>query len=221
MRSFDDIRAIAAERKGGAAALDALLAPDPDAPDIATLSDDRILATMARCIFQSGFNWKVVEAKWPGFEAGFAGFDPGRVALYGDAELDRLLADKGVIRNGAKLSSVIENAGFVAGLARDHGSARSFFAGWPADDQVGLMQVMAARGSRLGGNTGQYVLRFIGRDGFILSRDVVARLTAEGVIDGPATGKRAQAEIQAAFNGWAAESGRSLREISRTLSFSV
>ncbi|MCB1356571.1 MAG: DNA-3-methyladenine glycosylase I [Maritimibacter sp.] len=221
MRSFDDIRAIAAERKGGAAALDALLAPDPDAPDIATLSDDRILATMARCIFQSGFNWKVVEAKWPGFEAGFDGFDPGRVALYGDDDLDRLLADTGVIRNGAKLSAVIENAGWVTQLARDHGSARAFFADWPADDQVGLMQAMAKRGSRLGGNTGQYVLRFIGRDSFILSRDVVARLTAEGVIDGPATGKRAQAAIQAAFNTWAAESGRSLREISRTLAYSV
>ena len=83
------------------------------------------------------------------------------------------------------------------------------------------MQLMAARGARLGGNTGQYVLRFIGRDGFILSRDVVARLTAEGVIDGPATSKRAQAAIQAAFNAWAAESGRPLREISRTLAFSV
>lgn len=221
MRSFDEIRAIAAERKGGEAALDALLAPGPDTPDIATLTDDRILATMARAIFQSGFNWKVVEAKWPGFEAGFDGFDPGRVALYGDEDLDRLLADTGVIRNGAKLTAVIENAVWVTELARDHGSARAFFAGWPADDQVGLMQLMATRGSRLGGNTGPYVLRAIGRDGFILSRDVVARLTAEGVIDGPATSKRAQAAIQAAFNGWATESGRSLREISRTLAFSV
>jgi 3-methyladenine DNA glycosylase Tag len=221
MRHFDEIRAIAAERKGGEAALDALLASDSDAPDIATLTDDRILATMARCIFQSGFNWKVVEAKWPGFEAGFAGFDPGRVALYGDDDLDRLLADKGVIRNGAKLSAVIDNAVWVAELARDRGSARAFFADWPADDQVGLMQAMAKHGSRLGGNTGQYVLRFIGRDGFILSRDVVARLTAEGVIDGPATGKRAQVAIQAAFNTWAAQSGRSLRDISRTLAFSV
>ncbi|MEZ5769535.1 MAG: hypothetical protein R3D80_19145 [Paracoccaceae bacterium] len=49
----------------------------------------------------------------------------------------------------------------------------------------------------------------------------MARLTAEGVIDGPATSKRALAAIQAAFNTWAAQSGRSLREISRTLAFSI
>lgn len=221
MRQFDDIRAIAAERKGGAAALDALLAPDPDAPDIATLTDDRILATFARCIFQAGFNWNVVAAKWPGFEAAFEGFDPARIAFFGDELLGQLISDTRVIRNGQKLAAVIHNAVFLTDLAREHGSARAFFADWPPEDQVGLMALMAKRGSRLGGTTGQYALRFIGRDGFVLSRDVVARLTAEGIVDGPTSSKRALAAIQDAFNTWRAQSGRSMREISKTLAFSI
>ena len=54
--------------------------------------------------------------------------------------------------------------------------------GWPSTDYIGLLAFMKSGGSRIGGNTGQYAMRFMGRDSFILSRDVVARLIAEGVI---------------------------------------
>ena len=55
---------------------------------------------------------------------------------------------------------------------------------------------------------------------FILSRDVTARLIAEGVIDKPATSKTALKSVQAAFNTWMEQSGRSLTEISRVLAMS-
>ncbi|MBV2186231.1 MAG: 3-methyladenine DNA glycosylase, partial [Rhizobium sp.] len=75
MRSFDEIWKIAAGRKGGDAAVEAALQFPKTQDEIAGTPDDRFLATMTRCIFQSGFNWKVVEAMWPGFEAAFDGFD--------------------------------------------------------------------------------------------------------------------------------------------------
>jgi 3-methyladenine DNA glycosylase Tag len=221
MRSFDEIFALAADRKGGADAVEARLDRPLSAETLGGTGDDRWLAAMAKCLFQAGFHWKVIEAKWDGFEAAFEGFAPARVALYGDAEMDRLLADKGVVRNGAKLAAVIANAVFLSDLARDQGSAARFFASWPETDYVGLLDVMAKRGSRLGGVTGQRVLRMMGKPAFILSNDVTARLIAEGIVDKPPTSKRDLAAVQAAFNDWHAQSGRSLTEISQVLAMSI
>ena len=55
---------------------------------------------------------------------------------------------------------------------KEHGSFGKFLAKWPSSDQIGLLDLLAKRGSRLGGNTGQMLLRFIGWDGF---RDLAGR----------------------------------------------
>ncbi len=221
MRSFDAIFDIAADRKGGAAILETLLErPKPQA-DIRQIPDDRWLAAMARGVFQAGFSWKVIDAKWPGFETAFQGFDPAPVAFYHDEDIDRLISDKGIVRHGPKIQSVIENARFVMDIANEHGSFGAFVAEWPDDDFVGLTGVLKKRGSRLGGNTGPYMLRSMGVDSFILSRDVVGRLVAEGVIDKTPTSQKALKATQAAFNTWRSQSGRSLTEISRVLAMSL
>jgi 3-methyladenine DNA glycosylase Tag len=221
MRPFDEIHAIAAERKGGASALDALLEPPPPASDLASIPDDRWLSCAAKCIFNAGFNWKVVEAMWPGFEDAFEGFDTGRCAMLNDDDIARLSSDTRIVRHGGKIRSVQQNAVFFRELAAEHGSVGRFVADWPVSDYTGLLAVLKKRGSRLGGNTGQYFLRFMGKDSFVLSRDVVARLIAEGVIDKEPSSKSAMAAVQAAFNGWMDESGRSMKEISRTLAMSI
>ncbi|WP_118135754.1 DNA-3-methyladenine glycosylase I [Oceanicella sp. SM1341] len=221
MRSFDEIHAIAAARKGGAEALERML-PQPVAVEaLRATTDDRWLSTMARCLFQAGFNWQVIEARWPGFEAAFGGFDPARVAMYHDAEMDRLLADSRIVRNGAKLAAVTANAGFLRAIAQEHGSMGAFVAGWPVSDHAGLLRLLSQRGARLGGVTGQRVLREMGRDGYLLSADVSARLVAEGVVAKPPSSQRDMAAVQAAFNAWGAQSGRSLAQISRVLAFSI
>jgi 3-methyladenine DNA glycosylase Tag len=221
MRTFDEIFAIAADRKGGPDALEALLSKPLPAEELAAIPDDRWLSMMAKCLFQAGFHWKVIEAKWPGFETAFEGFDPPRVAFYGDEDVDRLLSDSGIVRNGAKIMAVIENARFLTDLAAEHGSAAKFFADWPADDFIGLMDVLAKRGSRLGGATGQRVMRWMGKESFILSKDVSARLIAEDVVTKPPTSKRDLAAVQTAFNSWKDQSGRSLTQISQVLAMSV
>jgi len=60
----------------------------------------------------------------------------------------------------------------------------------------------------------------MGKDTPVLSRDVVTALIAAGVVDKDPTSKKALGQVQAAFNEWKAESGRSLTEISRVLAFS-
>jgi 3-methyladenine DNA glycosylase Tag len=221
MHSFDEIFDIAAKRKGGRDVLEALLEPPASQKELERIPPDRWLAMMTRCIFNSGFNWKVVDAKWDGFEAAFDGFDPGRISFYTDEDLERLVSDARIIRHGTKIRSVQENAAFLIELHKEYGSVGKAFGGWPSADFVGLLEMMKKRGSRLGGNTGSYFLRFMNRDGFILSTDVIGRLIAEGVVEKPPTSKKAMAAVQEAFNEWNDQSGRSLKEISRVLAMSV
>ena len=220
MRSFDEIYDIAAERHGGSAALEAKLTkPDP-VEDLIAKPEDRWLATLTKCIFQAGFNWKVIEAKWDGFEAAFDGFDVGRCAFMDDEKFDALLQDTRIVRNGTKIATVRDNAAFLLEL-RDEGGVGQVLGGWPSTDYVGLLDLLKRRGSRLGGTTAQYAMRFAGRDSFILSQDVVGRLIAEGVVDKQPSSKKAMAQVQAAFNTWMDQSGRTLNEISRVLAFSL
>jgi 3-methyladenine DNA glycosylase Tag len=223
MASFQRIHDLAAERKGGPEALDALIEPHrPKSRDeIAATPDDRWLSMMTRFVFIAGFQWRVIEAKWPGFEEAFWGFDPNRCAMISDDDMDALLKDTRIVRNGAKIASVPLNARFVMDLAREHGSAGRFFAEWPDADFVGLLEALKSRASRLGGESAMRFLRGMGKPSFITSRDVTAALIREGVLDKPPTGKRDLQKIQAAFNAWSEESGRDLTSISRTLALSV
>ena len=220
MRAFDEIFEIAAERHGGPDALQAMLYKPKNPDELATLPEDRWLAIITKCVFQAGFNWKVIENKWDGFEAAFDGFDVGRCAFMDDEKFDALLQDTRIVRNGTKISTVRDNAVFLMEL-REEGGAGKVLGGWPSEDYISLLAMLAKRGSRLGGASAQYAMRFIGRDSFILSQDVTARLIAEGVIDKPATSKKAMVAVQQAFNTWMDQSGRSLTEISRVLAMSV
>lgn len=221
MRSFDEIFDIAANRKEGAEALNELLGQPKSTEELENISDDRWLSCMTKCIFQAGFNWKVVESMWPGFEVAFHGFDIGRCVMLNDEDFDELVSNKKIVRYGTKIRAVLENAMFVSELMRENGSVAKALTGWPSEDYSGLLKMLKKRGSRLGGNTGQYFLRFMGVDGFILSRDVVGRLVAEGLIDKAPTSQKAMAAVQEAFNIWRKQSGRSLTEISRVLAMSV
>lgn len=221
MRSFDEILAIAAARKGGAEAVLAGAAPVKPADVLAAIPADRWLAAMARGIFQAGISWTVVEAKWPGIEEAFAGFDVGRLSMMDDAWFDALLADPRVIRSGPKIAAIRDNAAFIRRVDETEGGFARRIADWPVEDFAGLLDWLQKNGSRLGGNTGAYMLRVMGKESFILSGDVVARLQAEGVISGAPGSKKAMAAVQAAFNRWRAESGQSFNVIGRVLAQSI
>ena len=60
--------------------------------------------------FQSGLSWLIILRKRPAFRAAFAGFDPERVASFDEADIARLLADAGIVRNRAKIEATINNA---------------------------------------------------------------------------------------------------------------
>jgi len=220
MRHFNELFAIAAERKGGAQALEALLPSPLTAAEVAAIPEDRWLSQMTKSIFQAGFNWKVIENKWSGFEEAFYSFKVNRCAFLNDEEFDALLSNKAVVRNGMKLRTVIDNAIFIQEL-REEGGIGKVFGEWPKTDFISLLELLKKRASRMGGMSAQYSMRQMGLDSFLLSQDVTARLIAEGIIDKPATSKTALRSVQAAFNTWMDQSGRGLTQISRVLAMSV
>jgi 3-methyladenine DNA glycosylase Tag len=176
---------------------------------------------MSQRVFSAGFNWQVIQNKWPGFEAAFHDFDVRWCAMMSDEDFDALLKDKRIVRNARKIDTVRKNGQFLADLAAEHGSVGKFIAGWPDADYVDLLDVLAKRASGMGGGTAMMFLRFMGKPSFITSPSVTAALIREGVIDKPPSGKRDFKTVQAAFNEWSAQSGRDLSTISRTLAMSI
>jgi len=82
--------------------------------------DDRgLYERMCLEAFQSGLSWLTILRKRDGFRAAFAGFDPQRVAAFGDEDVARLMADAAIVRNRAKIDAAIANAKVVASMERD------------------------------------------------------------------------------------------------------
>lgn len=77
-------------------------------------------------INQAGLSWLTVLNKRAAFRAAFADFELDRVAAFGSADIERLLADSGIIRNRLKIEATIENAKRIGALRQSHGS----FDGW-------------------------------------------------------------------------------------------
>ena len=221
LTDFDIIRKRAEDRKGGKAALEKRIMDYLDKPDTPP-TDDRVLSAMAKYIFAAGISRKVVDAKWPDIEAAFHGFDLGFLMFQPDEYWHDLVSDKRVIRHGTKIMAIRANAGFINALANEHGNAARFLLDWPQTDQIGLLDLLAKRGERLGGMTGQYFLRSIGRDNFVISTAVVACLKDAGAaITGDGSTKGDRRAIQQVFNAWAEQSGLPMSHISRICALSI
>lgn len=81
---------------------------------------------MTQAVFQSGFSWQVIRNKWSNFQQAFDHFDVNTVARYTDADLERLVEDKGIVRNGRKIKATITNAGICRELIQAHGSFHTY-----------------------------------------------------------------------------------------------
>jgi len=221
---FSEIRQLAEERKSGTRALEKILAENQILPSrkLAALGDDRYLSMMTRCIFNAGFNWKVISNKWEGFEEAFHGFNPRGLAHMPPEKWEAYTEDTRIVRNWIKIQAVLDNALFLMDQAEEHGTFAALFSRWPVNDQIGLMAFLKKNASRLGGNTGMYFIRFMGKDSFVLSQDVVGRLKASGleIRDQPSSKKDLLA-CQQAFNTWHEETGLPYTHLSRICGMSI
>ncbi len=90
---------------------------------------------------QAGLSWLTILKRKPGYERAFEGLDPEVVARYDDADVERLLADPGIIRNRQKVASAIGNARAWIALTEEVGSFShhlwSFVDGEPVVNRFG------------------------------------------------------------------------------------
>ncbi len=221
MRSFKSIYDTAVLHKGGVAVVEALMPATASDRQLREFADDRYLSEMSRRIFRAGLRHAMVDAKWPAFERVFRQFQPLVVAMMSDEDLEALTRDASIIRHFGKIKAVRGNAVWVLDVARECGSFGNMIAAWPCDNIVGLWKLMKKRGTQMGGHSGARFLRMVGKDTFLLTDDVVNVLKAEAVVDKLPTSQKDLLRVQQAFNIWQQESGRSLAEISRVLSFNT
>ncbi|MEZ5864360.1 MAG: DNA-3-methyladenine glycosylase I [Geminicoccaceae bacterium] len=89
--------------------------------------DRRLFEKLCLEGFQSGLSWLTILRKRENFRRAFAGFDPAVVARFGEADIQRLLLDAGIVRHRGKIASVINNAARALELQAEAGSLAAFF----------------------------------------------------------------------------------------------
>ncbi|MFT6039124.1 MAG: 3-methyladenine DNA glycosylase Tag [Candidatus Azotimanducaceae bacterium] len=221
MLTYNNILDIACRRKGSEAQVEALLSPPRSNDQLTLLADGRYLSAFSKKVFQSGFVWRVVEAKWDNFENLFWEFDVDKLLLMPDEMLDQRALDKRIIRNQKKVWAIRENA-MMIDITRRHEqcSFAEFIATWPVNDITGLWLYLKKHGCRLGGNTGPYALRTLGKDTFLFTRDVEGYLREHEIVETGINTRSALTNAQRFFNDLQQTSGRSLTELSQLVSLS-
>jgi DNA-3-methyladenine glycosylase I len=98
--------------------------------------DHRLFEKICLEGFQSGLSWLTILRKRENFRRAFAGFDFAKVAAFGEADIERLLGDAGIVRHRGKIASAINNARRALELVEEKGSLAAYFWGFePAPDE--------------------------------------------------------------------------------------
>ena len=126
--------------------------------------DNGYLEILAKSIFQAGFSWQVIRQKWPDFRRAFDGFDIETVAAYGEPDLDRLLSDERIVRNGRKIAAIIQNARIMRELSAEHGSIYNYLRSLDGLSYAQRRRALTRRFHHLG-TTGCFVFLYtVGED---------------------------------------------------------
>jgi 3-methyladenine DNA glycosylase Tag len=88
------------------------------------------LAVMSRAVFQAGVSWKLIESKWDAYLRLFENFDPVAVAAFGEADIERIMSDGGVMRTYKKILATVENARTLLALDRGEGGFKAYLRGF-------------------------------------------------------------------------------------------
>ncbi len=201
--------------------LQARLPKLPPAEQLVQHDDAFYLAEMTRGIFRAGFVWRIIDAKWSGFEQAFSGFVPLYWQQVPPDRLESLANDERIVRNWQKINTVPVNARMIVEVAERHGSFGKFLADWPSSEQFELLHFFKKNGSRLAGATAQHFLRRVGWDGFVLSPDVVTALKNHNLLDASPTSQKGLRQVQQVFNQWHEETGLPYSHLSRIVSMTL
>lgn len=127
-----------------------------------TPADDRAyFEILTWFVFGAGLNWRIMRAKWPDFQRAFHHFEIARVAKYRERDVDRLLADERIVRNGKKISGTVENARAIQEIVREHGSVTAWLRSFRGDGEA-LIKAVKKRFHHMGDVTSRMFLTVVG-----------------------------------------------------------
>jgi DNA-3-methyladenine glycosylase I len=127
-------------------------------------NDSGYFEEMTKSVFRSGFSWQVIENKWPNFKIAFEDFSIPKVAAFDDRDLERLLGDAGIVRNGRKIESTIHNANALLEIQAEFGSFEKYLRSKDDQDYKALAKDMQNRFKHLG-RTGTFAFLWsVGED---------------------------------------------------------
>jgi DNA-3-methyladenine glycosylase I len=124
-------------------------------------NDAEYFERMSKAIFSAGLNRKMIDNKWPRFQAAFAGFSPEAVAKFSGGRIRELMSDPGIVRNERKIRSTVENAKAVLAIQREHGSFKKYL-GTFGKDEEGLQEDLQRRFRHLGPFSARFFLWSVG-----------------------------------------------------------
>jgi DNA-3-methyladenine glycosylase I len=147
--------------------------------------DIELFERLALESFQAGLSWSTILRKRAAFREAFQGFDPRVVAAFDDADRARLMADAGIVRNGAKIDATVGNAMAFLATAAEAGSFDAYLAGQvpppptrlPATARAGDIPATTAASDALSRDLKKRGFRFVG------STIVYAFMQSVGLVD--------------------------------------
>ena len=94
------------------------------------------LEVMSRAVFQAGLSWAGIGKNWAAYREAFEGFDAGRVAMYGESDVERLMGTEGVLHSRRKIAATIENARALVEVEREYGGVATYLRSFDGYDAL-------------------------------------------------------------------------------------
>ena len=128
-------------------------------------TDDAYFENMTRIIFQAGLSWRLIERKWPNFRRAFENFSIERVAHFGEDDVKRLMADKGIVRNRRKILATIYNAKQFQAIKKEFGSFQSYIKTLDkSNNYAPVIKELSKKFKHLGPSSARIFLYSVGED---------------------------------------------------------
>ncbi len=159
--------------------------------------EHRLFERISLEAFQSGLAWITILRKRENFRAAFAGFDPDVVARFGDADVERLMGDAGIVRNRAKIEATIANARATVALHEAGQTLRALLwsfapsAPAPAPRALGEMPATTPESAALARELKRRGFRFVG------PTTAYALMQATGIVNDHVEGCIVRAAVEA------------------------
>jgi len=120
---------------------------------------------MTRVIFLAGLSWKMIDEKWTNFKKAFKNFSIDKVAKLGEKDEERLMSDKSIVRNRAKIIATINNAKQFQNIKEEYGSFQSYLDSLDkSNNYASVIKELGRKFSRIGPSSARIFLYSVGEN---------------------------------------------------------